>query len=332
MTKTEKIDDLLLDLASKKLSGLLPIMSSLALEHQDYVGFCMFFFWGKPIMANTQEQMDSTDVEKSLEEAGVSDADERMTIMRNAFKRYLSSRMVAKDQMSSSTAQELEDQMLHYEDMMKVCDTPQNLHPTDLYFRSAEDEKIKSKLIAAQLERKKQYAVLRSLMAEKLNLYRAKAVREENRQEVESVIMGSKKVFIIHGHSEAKRRELEKIIESLGLTPVVLGEKPNQGMTIIEKFEHYATECGFAFALFTPDDIIQTDDGKEYFQARPNVIFELGWFYSHLGRAKTCIISQASEKNNIFSDLQGVMRIQFNQNIEESYLQIKRELASANMI
>ena len=144
--------------------------------------------------------------------------------------------------------------------------------------------------------------------------------------------MGSKKVFIIHGHNEAKRRELEKIIDGFGLVPIVLGAKPNQGMTIIEKFEYYASECGFAFALFTPDDIIQTEDGKQYFQARPNVIFELGWFYSHLGRAKTCVISQASEKNSIFSDLQGVMRIPFNQDVEECYLQIKRELESANMI
>ena len=44
MTKTEKIDSLLSDLASKKLSSLLPIMLSLSLEYQDYVGFCIFAF------------------------------------------------------------------------------------------------------------------------------------------------------------------------------------------------------------------------------------------------------------------------------------------------
>lgn len=332
MTKTGKIDSLLSDLANKKLSSLLPIMLSLSLEYQDYVGFCIFAFWGKPMMAQSEKKMDFDDVEKSLEEAGISDTDTRRTILCDATEKYLSSRTVEKDKINVSTVQELEDQMTHYTDMMNACNTPQNLHPTDLYFRSAENDAIRSKLIAAQLEREKQYAILRSLIAEKLNLYRVQAMKEERKREVEAQVMGSKKVFIIHGHNEAKRRELEKLIEGFGLVPVVLGDKSNQGMTIIEKFEYYASECGFAFALFTPDDIIQTDDGNQYFQARPNVIFELGWFYSHLGRARTCIISQESDKNNIFSDLQGVMRILFNQNVEECYLQIKRELESANMI
>lgn len=332
MKNTEKIDSLFLNLASEKLSDILPIMSSLALEYQDYIGFCIFALWGKPIMAESKEKMDCEDIEKSLEEAGISDAESRRKILCDASRKYVSSRMISKDHLNASTVQELEHQMLHHADMMKIYDTPQNLHPTDLYFRSAENDAIKAKLIAAQLDRERQYAILRSLIAEKLNLYRIHAAKEECRQEVEAAIMGSKKVFIIHGHNEAKRRELEKIIDGFGLVPIVLGAKPNQGMTIIEKFEYYASECGFAFALFTPDDIIQTEDGKQYFQARPNVIFELGWFYSHLGRAKTCVISQASEKNSIFSDLQGVMRIQFNHDVEECYLPIKRELESANMI
>ena len=332
MKNTERIDSLLLNLANKKLSDVLPIMSSLALEYQDYVGFCMFTLWGQPVMAESKEKMDCEDIEKSLEEVGVVDAERRTAIMNTAAEKYLSSRTIAPNKINASTAQELEDQMLHYSDMIKICETPQNLHPTDLYFRSAENENIRAKLITAQLEREKQYAVLRALMTEKLNRYRARAIREKNQLNAGAEIMDSKKVFIIHGHNEAKRRELEKIIDGFGLVPIILGTKPNQGMTIIEKFEHYASECGFAFALFTPDDIIQTEDGKQYFQARPNVIFELGWFYSHLGRAKTCVISQASEKNSIFSDLQGVMRIQFNQDVEECYLQIKRELESANMI
>ena len=182
MTKTEKIDSLLSDLANKKLSSLLPIMLSLSLEYQDYVGFCIFAFWGKPMMAQSEKKMDFDDVEKSLEEAGISDTDTRRTILCDATEKYLSSRTVEKDKINVSTVQELEDQMTHYTDMMNACDTPQNLHPTDLYFRSAENDAIRSKLIAAQLEREKQYAILRSLIAEKLNLYRVQAMKEERKQ------------------------------------------------------------------------------------------------------------------------------------------------------
>lgn len=111
----------------------------------------------------------------------------------------------------------------------------------------------------------------------------------------------------------------------------MLSEQPDQGLTIIEKFEKYASQCSYAFALFTPDDII-SDGDTEYFQARPNVIFELGWFYANLGRSRVCILDQASEKSRIFSDLQGVMRVQFNNDVSEKYLDIERELKSVGII
>ena len=42
-------------------------------------------------------------------------------------------------------------------------------------------------------------------------------------------------------------------LTKLDLEPVVLHEQPNQGRTIIEKFEEYA-QVGFAVVLLTPDD------------------------------------------------------------------------------
>ena len=149
---------------------------------------------------------------------------------------------------------------------------------------------------------------------------------------LEKGIKNSKDIFIIHGHNEAKRRELEKILkENFGLNPIVLMELPDQGLTIIEKFEKYASSCSYAFALFTPDDIVTNGD-QQYFQARPNVIFELGWFYANLGRSRVCILDQASERSRIFSDLQGVLRMQFNENISEKYMEIERELKSLGII
>jgi hypothetical protein len=68
------------------------------------------------------------------------------------------------------------------------------------------------------------------------------------------VAIDKKKVFIIHGHDETRLLELEKILkDDFHLDPIILKDKPNGGSTtIIEKFELYASDCGFAIALFTP--------------------------------------------------------------------------------
>lgn len=142
----------------------------------------------------------------------------------------------------------------------------------------------------------------------------------------------SNNIFIIHGHDEAKRRELYTILkDDFNLNPIILSEKPNKGSTIIEKFECYAETCSYAFALFTPDDIVEKE-GEQYFQARPNVIFELGWFFARLGRDRVCILNKESTKNNIFSDLQGILRYEFKKDVKERYAEIEKELVAAKII
>jgi predicted nucleotide-binding protein len=123
-----------------------------------------------------------------------------------------------------------------------------------------------------------------------------------------------KKVFIIHGHDEAKRRELESLLsKEFGLTPIVLSAQPNAGAnTIIEKFEHYASQCSFAFALFTPDDQV-TVGGEAILQARPNVIWELGWFCGRLNRSNVLLLLK--EGTNVFSDFSGILQHRFRSDV-----------------
>ncbi|MCK4261299.1 MAG: nucleotide-binding protein [Halanaerobiales bacterium] len=143
----------------------------------------------------------------------------------------------------------------------------------------------------------------------------------------------SKKVFIIHGHNEAKWRELKDILkEHFGLEPIVFQECPDMGTTtIIDKFEKHAKECSYAFAIFTPDDIVENGD-KKYFQARPNVIYELGWFCAYLGRERVCILFQEGEGMDIFSDFQGVLQKRFKSNISEKFKEIQQELQVIGLI
>lgn len=95
----------------------------------------------------------------------------------------------------------------------------------------------------------------------------------------------SKDIFIVHGHDEAARESATRFLEKLDLNPIILHEKPNQGQTIIEKFETNSN-VGFAVILLTPDDLgaskVSPMETKP--RARQNVILELGYFLGKLCR------------------------------------------------
>ena len=55
-------------------------------------------------------------------------------------------------------------------------------------------------------------------------------------------------VFLIHGHDAGTMSTVARFVEGLGLDVTILHEQANEGRTIIEKFEHYAADVGFAFA------------------------------------------------------------------------------------
>lgn len=121
-----------------------------------------------------------------------------------------------------------------------------------------------------------------------------------------SVSVPSKKVFVVHGHDEAALQGLARFLERLGLEAVVLREQPDQGRTIIEKFEASSDGVGFAVVLLTPDDVggvMKADVTKA--RARQNVIFELGYFAGQLGRGRVCLLRKGDVE--IPSDLYGVI-------------------------
>jgi predicted nucleotide-binding protein len=137
-------------------------------------------------------------------------------------------------------------------------------------------------------------------------------------------------VFIIHGKSEARWRELKDILEKeFKLTPIILSEKPDLGRTIIEKFEEYAKTCSCAIAIFTPDDEV-VSNGEKYLQARPNVIYELGWFCGHIGRDKVILLLE--EGTTIFSDFGGIVQKRFVKCVAEKTNEIRKDLEQMNIL
>jgi len=119
---------------------------------------------------------------------------------------------------------------------------------------------------------------------------------------------GTRRVFVVHGRDESAKEAVARFLTKLDLEPIILHEQPNQGRTVIEKFEGSA-DVGFAVVLLTPDDTGQLADGSDELKprARQNVIFELGYFVGRLGRSRVCALHKGGVE--ILSDYDGVLYV-----------------------
>lgn len=143
-------------------------------------------------------------------------------------------------------------------------------------------------------------------------------------------VPSTRTIFVAHGRDELNLRRLTQVLEKRwNLEVVVMRWEAGKGRTLIEKFEQEAQKAAFAFALMTPDDVVKVGEG-DYAQARPNTVFELGWFYGRLGRDRVCILMR--EGTQIHSDLDGISRIPFDESVEEKVLDIERELKAAKIV
>lgn len=146
--------------------------------------------------------------------------------------------------------------------------------------------------------------------------------------------VNSNKVFVVHGHDHSLKTEIENFLLAIGLEPIVLHKKPDEGQTIIEKFEKHS-DVGYVFVLLTPDEITYTieqekeEDSKRKKEkrSRPNVIFEFGYFIGKLGRNRVCCIYK--EGVALPSDLAGLLYKKIEKSVEEKEYEIIKELNAA---
>ena len=137
-------------------------------------------------------------------------------------------------------------------------------------------------------------------------------------------------IFIIHGHDMLNTLELQRIIrDDFSLNAIVLKYEPDGGRFLLEKFVEEASKCNYAFALFTKDDFISTKTAN-YYQARPNVIFELGWFIGKNGKGSVTILCQTGTE--IPSDLHGILRKEFREDVSEKSGEIRKELVKFGLL
>jgi predicted nucleotide-binding protein len=144
----------------------------------------------------------------------------------------------------------------------------------------------------------------------------------------------SKKIFVVHGHDETAKASLEVFLHEIGLEPIVLHRQADEGLTIIEKFEKHS-DVGYAFILLTPDEIayLRDDENKPDIErrkearARPNVIFEFGYFVGKLGRSRVCCLYTGEV--SLPSDVNGMIYKKFNTSIEEVAYGITKDLKAS---
>lgn len=143
--------------------------------------------------------------------------------------------------------------------------------------------------------------------------------------------VNTRHVFVVHGHDDGLKETVARYLSKLELTPVVLHEQPNQGKTIIEKFEHHSA-VDFAVVLFTPDDVGFPAGEEE--QARPrarqNVVLELGFFMAALGRHRVCVLHSGNIE--LPSDYSGVLYLPLDASGAWRYLLAKEMRASGMQI
>lgn len=143
-------------------------------------------------------------------------------------------------------------------------------------------------------------------------------------------------VLVVHGHDHALKTALEAFLRELGLNPVVLHRQPDEGLTVIEKFERHS-EVPYAFVILTPDDVaysnLESAKPEETrnleLRARQNVVFEMGYFAGKLGRANVCCIYKSGV--TLPSDLAGLIYKPVAESIEEIGYSLIKELQAAGL-
>lgn len=108
-------------------------------------------------------------------------------------------------------------------------------------------------------------------------------------------------VFIIHGHDNEIKVEVQLLLTRAGVNNLVLHEQADIGRTIIDKLVEESSNSNYAIALLSPDD--KLDDGT--LRARQNVILEIGYFIGRLGKERVRILRKGDIE--IPSDLHGIL-------------------------
>ena len=137
-------------------------------------------------------------------------------------------------------------------------------------------------------------------------------------------------VFVVYGHNEVAKDDIERMLRKWGLNPIMLDQIPAEGLTLIEKLEKYIRQAPFAVVLATADDVYLADpnDTQKEFRARQNVVLELGMMLVHLGRANVAILYEDKVGMKKPSDIDGLEYLAFNDKVTETGVRLAKMMTA----
>lgn len=135
--------------------------------------------------------------------------------------------------------------------------------------------------------------------------------------------------FIVHGWDAELKWETKNYIQGvLGIPCVILHEQDGAGGTLIDKFERCAATSSLAIVLMSEADegsssgFVSPDDQR---RPRPNVLFEMGYFFARLGRERVLLLRKGDVL--IHSDILGIEYIDVGNGVEAAGESIRRRLS-----
>lgn len=164
-------------------------------------------------------------------------------------------------------------------------------------------------------------------------------VQGKNTKEIQDILEGKrltavkKKIFVVYGHDDIAKTQLEAMLRRWDLEPIILDQQVSAGQTIIEKLEDYSQEVQYAIVLATPDDEGKANTETGYKKrVRQNVVLELGMFLAKLGRDKVAILLKEDRDFEKPSDIQGLVYIPFANKVDEVTVNLVKELSTQGYI
>ncbi len=126
---------------------------------------------------------------------------------------------------------------------------------------------------------------------------------------IHKILAETKKIFIVHGRNQMILNEVTSFLGRLKLDYIVLHKESNQGNTILEKFISQAEECSYAIVIMSADDESRLKGSNDSLvgRSRQNVVLELGFFLSHVGRKNIIILHELGSSLEIPSDFSGIV-------------------------
>ena len=156
----------------------------------------------------------------------------------------------------------------------------------------------------------KAFSMLNTINNE-INVFISKAVvklggaKYNLRKYGQAVNNDNRRIFIVHGRNHIVRDEVRDFLKSKNFEPIILEYEVNRGQFVLEKFLSAASSVSYAIVLMTADDKVVDCDDNDVGRARQNVVLELGYFISQIGKERILILQDPNIENP--SDINGLL-------------------------